>query len=69
MSEMSPTDTREWAKEELLDALDSFIATWKENERPHSYAIEELNALYLQRNRVARLFKLSVKEVDYTQGS
>jgi hypothetical protein len=64
MSEMSPTDTREWAKEEVLGAIDAFIADWKENEIG-GYDLDELNALYLQRNRVAKLFKMEVKDVVY----
>jgi hypothetical protein len=64
MSEMSARDTKEWAKEEVLDAIDNFIRDWKDN-APEVRGLDEINALYLQRNRVAKLFNLPTTEVSY----
>lgn len=53
---MTPTDLREWAKEEVLDAIDDMIRS--KHEGADSPDADERDALMLQRNRVARLLRL-----------
>jgi hypothetical protein len=53
---MQPSDLREWAKEELLDAVDAFIVEWKLSNP--GWTADDLEALTKQRDRIAKLFKM-----------
>lgn len=57
---MSASDTKQWAKEELIDAIDAFIKDKKE-EIPR-LTLEEEQALDLERNRVVKFLNCKAKK-------
>lgn len=45
---------RDWAKDEIMDAVDAFITHWKQDHP--GFRVDEVDALNKQRNRIAKLF-------------
>lgn len=60
---MSPADLREWAKEEILDAIDDMIRRDHEH-TPGGLDADDISAFVRQRNRVAKLFRLDERTAN-----